>query len=190
MTTTIYTYKKTGETFIKIGDRNVDNKHVHVLENTKTGEKRGATDSVMARWFKKETVVDFTAAEEKPATQPKVAKKETKKAIKSTKQPKEEASAKRDITSFADIVGKRVDPDNDKNHIVVGCFQRGKISRRSISIKEARNEFGSITLDRAKAIITSDEFNARRVYMNPVTGCVFFRHAKELIELNDVSAVV
>lgn len=64
--TTIYTSKKTGVAYTLESTEIVDGKTKFTLYSEQEQDRVTTTESVMKRWYKKEIVVDFTTAEEKP----------------------------------------------------------------------------------------------------------------------------
>lgn len=179
---TIYTSKKNGKSYKYLGNQIIGNKHYEVLEDLTTHDQFRATTSTLLRWYKKSVEVDFSTAKPAPTTKKASANKKADKATNSAPTTK----ANRVSTELKGL--RKATQDNKDNNICFGTILN-KIDHRVITLKEAKAEFGTVTLDRAKALIKLGDLRVRRVYANAETGDIFFRYCKELVEIKGLPAV-
>lgn len=189
--TTIYTSKKTGVAYTMESTEIVDGKTKFTLYSEQEQDRVTTTESVLKRWYKKEIVVDFTAAEEKPDVEAEPEQEMLPTAEENTAEAEQEATT--DVPEEIKVSKKTKKQSNHK----AKTYEEQKWglghTRMSIDAFCKLFELDSVEYDEKAALILlqvgADTVATRRAWENPITGSVWFRYKNYEYELTDMAYV-
>lgn len=197
--TTIYTSKKTGVAYTMESTEIVDGKTKFTLYSEQEQDRVTTTESVLKRWYKKEIVVDFTAAEEKPDVEAEPEQEMLPMPEENTAEDEQEATTEE--TKEEKVM--------DKNQIKVSKKTKKQGNPKAKTYEEQKWGLGhtrmsidafcnlldlsSVEYDEKSALILlqvgADTVATRRAWENPITGSVWFRYKNYEYELTDMAYV-
>lgn len=196
--TTIYTSKKTGVAYTLESTEIVDGKTKFTLYSEQEQDRVTTTESVLKRWYKKEIVVDFTAAEEKPAEEAEPEQEMLPMAEENTAEAEQEATTeetKEEKVMNEEIkVSKNTKKQSNRKANTYEEQKWGLVHTR-MSIDAFCNllDLSSVEYDEKAALILlqvgADTVATRRAWENPITGSVWFRYKNYEYELTDMAYV-
>lgn len=189
--TTIYTSKKTGVAYTLESTEIVDGKTKFTLYSEQEQDRVTTTESVLKRWYKKEIVVDFTAAEEKPDVEAEPEQEMLPMEEENTAEAEHE-----DITEVPEEikVSKKTKKQSNRKAKTYE-EQKWGLGHTRMSIDAFCNllDLSSVEYDEKAALILlqvgADTVATRRAWENPITGSVWFRYKNYEYELTDMAYV-
>ena len=186
--TTIYTSKKTGVAYTLESTEIVDGKTKFTLYSEQEQDRVTTTESVLKRWYKKEIVVDFTTAEEKPDVEAEPEQEMLPTAEENTAEDEQEATTE-------EIKVSKNTKKQSKHKAKTYEEQKWGLGHTRISVDAFCNllDLSSVEYDEKSARIMlqvgADTVATRRAWENPITGSVWFRYKNYEYELTDMAYV-
>lgn len=196
--TTIYTSKKTGVAYTLESTEIVDGKTKFTLYSEQEQDRVTTTESVLKRWYKKEIVVDFTAAEEKPDVEAEPEQEMLPTAEDNTAEAEQEATTeetKEEKVMNEEIKVSKKAKKQSKHKAKTYEEQKWGLGHTRISVDAFCNllDLSSVEYDEKSARIMlqvgADTVATRRAWENPITGSVWFRYKNYEYELTDMAYV-
>lgn len=196
--TTIYTSKKTGVAYELEGSHIIEGKTRYTLYSEQEQDRVTTTESVLKRWYKKEIVVDFTTAEEKPDVEAEPEQEMLPMAEENTAEAEQEDTTEE--TKEEKVMNKEIKVSKNtkkqsKQKAKTYEEQKWGLGHTRISVDAFCNllDLSSVEYDEKSARIMlqvgADTVATRRAWENPITGSVWFRYKNYEYELTDMAYV-